>query len=245
MSFQGRQLKQYVDNGFTEDKIVSGERAMKLLNHGCDVTLSVKTPLGSRYRIETTFIGSNSQNILFFELPSVLHVDISNYFEAGFRVSIKAISDRGEGAVIHFQTFVHDVVSKPFRLLAVAMPHNAHLLPLRNEPRFDVMLKAAVLSSSRDIVVNLTDISANGCGFTSDYNGPSFSQGTKLNLLINKPNSSESYQLSGLIMNNQKRGATKQYGLQFDIAGTEKAKLLMAQLIFDGSQLSFKKTQAS
>ncbi|PSW14832.1 flagellar brake protein [Photobacterium sanctipauli] len=242
---QGRSFSQHAAKNETWEEVVLGEQAIERLKHGSGVTLSVKTPLGRLYRVETTFIGTNSQSELFFELPSVLNADLSNYFDAGFKVTVKAISDKGEGAIIQFQSIINNVAYKPFRLLSLSMPHNAHLRPLRNEPRFDVKLDAVVVGQSRELAVKLQDLSANGCRFITDYNGPSFSEAMTLNLVVTKPDNQQQFSLTGTVKNHHKKGSTKQYGLQFDTRGAIQVKALMTQLIFDGSHLSFKKAGAN
>lgn len=211
-----------------------------MIHHGSEVTFSIKTPLGRLLRAETTFVGSNGTDNIVLEYPVVSQQSAMDYFHEGFWITVKAISEKGEGAQISFKTQIAHIVKKPVRLLILDIPRSVNLLQLRSEARYDVQLQGRIALGQRVLLVDFKDLSKNGCCFRYDLNGPQFDEGHQLTVSIKNPDTQKVYHLSGHIKSIHRAGGTNNCGMLFDEFGLEQVKTLLAQLIFDGSKLSFK-----
>ncbi|UTV29136.1 flagellar brake protein [Photobacterium atrarenae] len=211
-----------------------------MIQHGSEVTFSIKTPLGRLLRAETIFVGSNGTDSIVLEYPVVSQQAALDYFHEGFWITVKAISEKGEGAQISFKTQIAHLVKKPIRLLILDMPRSVDLLQLRSEARYDVQLQGRISLGQRVLLVDFKDLSKNGCCFRYDLNGPQFEEGRKLTVSIKNPQTNKNYHLSGYIKSIHRSAGANNCGMLFDEFGLEQVKMLLAQLIFDGSKLSFK-----
>ncbi|UXI02766.1 flagellar brake protein [Photobacterium sp. TY1-4] len=240
MSITDNLLKKRLLASREREKTVTGLQGIAMMNHGSEVTFSIKTPLGRLLRAETTFIGSNGKDNIILEYPVVSPQASMDYFHEGFWVTIKAISEKGEGAQISFKTQIAHIVEKPVRFLILDLPRSMDLLQLRSEARYEVQLQGQILLGQRALLVDFKDLSKNGCCFRYDMNGPQFDEGHKLTVSIKNPNTLKIYHLSGHIKSIHRSGGANNCGILFDEYGLEQVKTLLAQLIFDGAKLSFK-----
>ncbi|MGR5149681.1 PilZ domain-containing protein [Photobacterium alginatilyticum] len=237
------QLNKHLLSTKSREKTISGNQGIAMVRHGSEVTISIKTPLGRLYRIETVFIGSNSSDEIFFELPEVSKSVIDEYFDQGFWLTVKAISEKGEGAIVNFKTQIMYTILKPTRLLVLELPRTMGLLQLRSEPRYDVKLQGKIALAQRELLVDFKDLSKNGCCFYQDINGPQLREDMAIVVMIQNPASGKVFTLTGLVKSVHRSGSQNYYGMLFDLDGQKQAKALLAQLIFDGSKLSFKHYQ--
>ncbi len=235
------ELKKYISSKEKEKQIPGAQGAL-LIKSSSVVTISIKTPLGRIFRCETAFIGTNSHDYLLFEMPAISKKEIEMYLLEGFNISIKAISDRGEGAVVRFTSKIEHLILKPIGLLVINMPHSMVLTPLRSEPRFEVNLQGKAVLPERQLQVELQDLSHKGCCFQHSIHGPEISLNQKINLFIMNPTLKTYFQLSGSVKSINRIGVFCQYGVMFDQQGRSNTKLLLKQLVFDGTGLSFKKS---
>ena len=234
------QLNKHLLSTKSREKTVPGRQGIAMVSHGSDVTVSVKTPLGRLYRVDTIFIGSNGNDEIFLELPAISKPVLDEYFDEGFLLTVKAISDKGEGAIVNFKTQIIHTLHKPVRLLVLTIPRTMNLLQLRSEPRYEVKLQGKIALAQRELLVDFKDLSKNGCCFHQDLNGPQIEEDTHIQIFIKNPSTGKTFRLTGLVKSIHKAGVLKNYGMMFDLDGQKQAKLLLAQLIFDGSKLSFK-----
>ncbi|KOO12242.1 cation tolerance protein CutA, partial [Vibrio xuii] len=104
---------QAVDNKDNNVRALSKERniatvnsldALAMIEHGGEFTMGITTPVGMTFRCKTAFIGTHSDSIILAELPKVSDNDLNFYFQEGFWSTVRAISPRGEGAVIQFRS---------------------------------------------------------------------------------------------------------------------------------------------
>ncbi|KXI23508.1 PilZ domain-containing protein [Photobacterium sanguinicancri] len=223
------------------EKLIPGAQGALLIKNSSIVTISIKTPLGRIFRCETVFIGTDSHDYLLLEMPSIPKKDIDMYLLEGFNISIKAISDRGEGAIIRFASRIEHLIFKPIGLLAISLPHSMMSTPLRSEPRFEVTLQGKVILSERQLLVELQNLSHKGCCFQHSIHGPEINLDQKVDIFITNPTLKTYFQLSGSIKSINRVGVFCQYGVMFDPQGCSNTKLLLKQLVFDGVGLSFKK----
>ncbi|WP_299018709.1 flagellar brake protein [uncultured Photobacterium sp.] len=238
----GNELRECFLSNKNREKTVSGSQGIAMISHGSDVTISVKTPLGRWFRVDTIFIGTNNRDEIFLELPTLSKAEFDQYFYDGFWLKVKAISERGEGAIINFKTQISQILFKPVRLLVLDLPMTAELIQLRSEPRYDVSLQGMIPLSNRKLLVDFTDLSKHGSGFQHDVTGLQFEEDSSLTIVVQNPNTEEEYHLSGKVKSKhgQRSGAFYRYGLIFDELGSQQVKRLLSKLIFDGSKLSFK-----
>lgn len=241
MNQQAEMLKQKILANRAREEDVPGLKSVKMIRHGSDVMVSVKTPLGHLYRTETTFIGSDGLDRIYLAPPKISKIECEEFFQQGYWITIKAISEHGEGAQITLKTRIKHLVTDPVRLVVVDIPVSATLTQLRQEPRYEVNLTGIIQLGSRKLTVELKDISSSGCCFLTELHGPQFSPGMPLSIRVVHPSSGEPYRLSGVTKNIVKSGNANQCGVLFDVNGGENAKSLLSKLIFDGSKLSFKK----
>ena len=213
-----------------------------MINHGSEVTISIKTPLGRLYRIETIFIGTNGKGEIFLESPTISQSEFDKHFYDGFWLTVTAISEKGEGAIVRFKTQISQIVHKPVKLLMLAVPQTMSLRPLRSEARYEVKLQGTIALANRELLVDFKDLSPSGCCFVQEANGPQFHEDNDISIEVRNDNIMQCYFLTGVIRNIHKAGAVNYCGVMFDPLGQRQARELLAQLIFDGSKLSFKQS---
>ncbi|MEH6533304.1 MAG: PilZ domain-containing protein [Photobacterium frigidiphilum] len=239
MNVNGNALRERLLAKRSEES-VPGIRGICMINHGSCITISIKTPLGRLFQCETTFIGSNGTDYFILALPEVSPHDLDDYFCEGYWVSIKAISDRGEGAIVRFKTQMDNIIQKPERMITLRIPQIIGLTQLRSEARYEVKLQGHVSISNRLLLVEFKDLSPKGCCFVYGANGPSFDTDNKITIVVKHPVTGQNYRLTGVVRSAQKMSGLNNCGVLFDNDGQDITKQLLAQLIFDGSRLSFK-----
>lgn len=107
------------------------------ITHGSEITLSVKTPVGQLYQVNSVFIGTNGKDKLFIELPEVNKAERDQFFQLGYRMTIKAVSDKGEGALVRIRTQISHIITEPVPLLVVDIPLKIDVVQLQKESRYD------------------------------------------------------------------------------------------------------------
>ncbi|WP_333002151.1 PilZ domain-containing protein [Vibrio coralliilyticus] len=216
--------------------------ALAMLEHGGELTIGITTPVGTTFRSKTTFIGSHSQNLVLAELPKISDDDLDFFFQPGFWAAIRAISHRGEGAIIHFRSQLEHVMTEPVPIVALTAPNAMQVTQLRKEPRYDVNLAARVNASTHRLDCQIRDLSKSGCRFVTAPLSRAFQIGDEIALEVHSSmgKSSKFEPLYGKICNLQSSLHYARYGVQFDENGTTNAKHLLANLKFDGSKLTLR-----
>ncbi|MBF4336746.1 flagellar brake protein [Vibrio anguillarum] len=216
--------------------------ALSMVEHSSELTLSITTPVGTKFQCKTSFIGTYSHSHLLVEIPKISADDLSFFFQEGFWMNIRAISPRGEGALIHFRSQLLHVLQEPIPLAMLSIPNSMQVTQLRKEARYDVNLagKATVGTHKSDCEVR--DLSKSGCRFVTPPLGRTFQVGDKISLeLFTDPRSSQFFApLMGKVCNLQRSLHYARYGVQFDEEGVKNAKSLLSQLKFDGTKLTLK-----
>ncbi|MGR5061895.1 flagellar brake protein [Photobacterium sp. DNB22_13_2] len=211
------------------------------ITHGSEITLSVKTPVGRLYQVSSVFIGTNGKDKLYIELPKVTKIEREEFFQLGYRMTIKAVSEKGEGALVNVRTKISHIITDPVPLLVVDIPPQIEVVQLRKEPRYDVNIEGKIVLPSRTLKVMLKDLSPSGCSFYIEANGPTIEINKVVSVEVVHPRTEVIYPLSGKVCNHQSLGVNKQLGIEFDDLGQQAVRDLMNKLIFDGAKLSFKK----
>ncbi|MBW3695100.1 flagellar brake protein [Vibrio sp. T187] len=216
--------------------------ALAMVEHGSELTLNVTTPVGTKFLATTRFIGSHSNNCILVEVPQVSVDDLAYFFQEGFIMTVRALSHRGEGALIHFRSQIQHKLSEPFPLLVISIPSTMQVTQLRKEIRYEVNLGGKVLVNSRRTECEVRDISKSGCRFVTSPTTRPIQVGDQITIEI-VPESQRTpliAPLHGIVCNLQKSTHYARYGVEFDQLGKASAKSLLGKLKFDGTKLRFR-----
>lgn len=216
--------------------------ALSLIEHGSDITITITTPVGTSFRCSSQFIGYHSNNHILIEIPNIDDSDIKYFFQEGFWLIIRAISQRGEGGIIQFRAQLMHIIEEPIGLIALSVPQSMQVTNLRKEPRYDLNLEAQLQVGERRIRCELRDMSKSGCRFILPALGKSLGIGQPVSIYVQSPAGKSRLfsPLSGLICNLQRSNHYIAYGIKFDELGKQHGKDLLTQLKFDGTKLKLK-----
>lgn len=221
--------------------VVNSVDALPMIDHGRELSIGIVTPVGTSFRIKSNFIGTHSSHMILVELPKLSDENINDFFQEGFWATLRAIAPRGEGAVFSFRSQILHIIKAPIAMVAMSIPQTVQSTPLRNEPRYEVNLRAKAHSTNHRIECVMRDLSKSGCLYITPSLTRPFASGEKVELLISMPGKSTSFDsLSGTICNVKQSSQKRSYGVKFDDRGKENAKTLLAHLKFDGNRLSLR-----
>ncbi|CAM2775413.1 flagellar brake protein [Vibrio mytili] len=215
--------------------------AMAMVEHGSEVSLNVTTPVGTKFITTSTFIGCHTNHTALIEVPNISDEDLKFYFQEGFWITVKAYSQRGEGAVIPFRAQLQHRLSDPYPILILSLPSTMQVYQLRKEVRYEVNLQAYAHIGDYRVECELRDVSRSGCRFVTNPISRPLQVDDKVLLELIVPKTNLVFApISGRICNLQKSTHYARYGVEFDEAGKENAKSLLSHLKFDGTKLSLK-----
>ncbi len=216
--------------------------ALAMIEHGGDVTLTVTTPVGTSFRSATKFIGAHSDHRILLEIPNIDESDLKYFFQEGFWLIVRAISQRGEGGVVQFRSQLLHIVDEPLSLIILSIPQSMQVTNLRKEPRYEVNLGARLCTGDTQVRCELRDMSKSGCRFILPALGKSLVVGQEVALKVAAGGDKDRFfpALSGLICNQQKSSHYTGYGIKFDEEGGKNAKELLSHLKFDGTKLKLR-----
>ncbi|NOH78241.1 flagellar brake protein [Vibrio sp. RE86] len=216
--------------------------ALSMIEHGSELTMGISTPVGTTFRCKTSFIGTHSDNLVLVELPKVSEDDLNFFFQSGFWVTVRAISPRGEGAIVHFRSQIQHATKSPVPLLTLSIPQTMQVTQLRKEPRFEVNLTARALSNSHKLDCEIRDLSKGGCRFVTPPLSRPFQVGDEvsLNVQITTAKGIHFEPLFGRVCNLQRSLHYARYGMEFTDHGKNNAKLLLGHLKFNGTKLTLR-----
>lgn len=98
-----------------------------MVEHSSELTLSITTPVGTKFVCRTPFIGTHTDKFLLVEMPKISADDLQYFFQEGFWMNIRAISPRGEGALIHFRSQLMHILQVPVPWLSLHSQYHASL----------------------------------------------------------------------------------------------------------------------
>ncbi|NVD08554.1 flagellar brake protein [Vibrio sp. JPW-9-11-11] len=222
--------------------VLNSTDALAMVEHGGELTIGISTPVGTTFRCKTSFIGTHSNNVVLAELPKISDEDLEYFFQEGFWATIRAISPRGEGAVIHFRGQLQHVLTAPLPIVALSVPQTMQVTQLRKEPRFDVNLFAKVAAESHRLDCEIRDLSKGGCRFITAPLSRPFQVGEEiaLHVKLNTIKGTQFEPLFGKICNLQRSMHYARYGVAFTDNGKDNAKVLLGQLKFNGTKLTLR-----
>ncbi len=215
--------------------------AMAMVEHGSEVTLSVTTPVGTKFMTTSTFVGCHSNHTALIEVPHISDDDLKYYFQEGFWLNVKAYSQRGEGAIIPFRAQLVHRLDEPYPILILDLPRTMQVYQLRKEVRYEVNLRAYVHLDGYRNECEIRDLSRSGCRFVTSPMSRPLQVGDEISLdLAISGGKRLLAPLKGRVCNLQKSTHYSRYGMEFDDVGKENAKSLLSHLKFDGTKLKLK-----
>lgn len=222
--------------------VLNSTDALAMVEHGGELTIGISTPVGTTFRCKTSFIGTHSNNVVLAELPKISEDDLEYFFQEGFWATVRAISPRGEGAVIHFRGQLQHVLTSPLPIVALSVPQTMQVTQLRKEPRFDVNLSAKVVAESHRLDCEIRDLSKGGCRFITAPLSRPFQVGEEIALQVqlNTLKDTQFEPLYGKICNLQRSMHYARYGVAFTDSGKNNAKVLLGHLKFNGTKLTLR-----
>ncbi|MCK6264321.1 flagellar brake protein [Vibrio sp. ZSDE26] len=221
---------------------INSTDALAIIEHGSELTIAITTPIGRTFQCSTPFIGTHENNLILIELPKVSNEDLSFFFQEGFWLLVKAISPRGEGAVINFRCQLIHFIHEPIAMIALSIPSTMQIKQLRKESRYDVNILGKVITNSNRGDCEIRDLSKSGCRFVTPPLSRAFQVGDRVSIEIRDTarNKQDFAPLTGTICNLQRSLHYARYGLQFNESGQDNAKALLGQLKYNGTKLTFK-----
>ncbi|UGA57653.1 PilZ domain-containing protein [Vibrio sp. VB16] len=224
------------------ESTINSTDAIDMVDHGSELTINLTTPVGIKYMGKTKFVGTHSDNFILMEIPSISEEDQDYFFQEGFWMNIRAISQKGEGALIYFRTQIMHILKEPIPIILVSIPGMMKINQLRKEPRYDVALRAHAEVGQTKIECEVRDLSKGGCRFITSPIGKKYDVGEEVMINISTPPNSKVklLPLYGTICNLQSSMHYAKYGLKFNETGTTHVKSLLGLLKFDGVKLTLK-----
>lgn len=214
--------------------------ALALIEHGSELTLSMSTPVGTKFVCHSALIGIHSQHFFLAEMPQISNQDLEYFFQEGFWSNIRAISPRGEGAIVVFRSQLIHIIHHPVPMALFSIPSTMQVTQLRREPRFDVNLTGKAISEKNKLDCEIRDISRNGCRFLTSPLGKTYEVGEiiAIQLVIQSSFELELDELEGRVCNIQRSTHYARYGLEFTDRGKMNAAHLLSNLKFTGTKLT-------
>lgn len=240
-SLDRRKQRQDIHKNSTESTVNSTD-AIDMISHSSELTINITTPVGTKYMGKARFIGTHSDNLILIEPPVIAEDDFNYFFQEGFWINVRAISQKGEGAIINFRSQILHITDEPLQLVMVSIPGMMKINQLRKEPRYDVNLRAKVFTDKNKTECEIRDLSKGGCRFITSALNNNVHVGDKvaLEVITHARSKVQLLPLEGTVCNLQSSTHYSKYGLMFDEIGQANVKALLSNLKFDGTKLALK-----
>jgi hypothetical protein len=213
--------------------------ALALVEHGSELTINIRTPVGTKFVCQTTLIGTHTDNYILTEIPNISSDDFGYFFQKGFWSNLRAISPRGEGAVVYFRSQLLHIIQEPVPIALFSVPSTMQVTRLRKEPRFEVNLTGKAISRDHKIDCEIRDISRSGCRFVTSPLGTPYQVEDNVSIQLLIANTNFTFgDLDGHICNVQRSTHYARYGLEFSESGRINAADLLNKLKFTGTKLT-------
>ncbi|PMJ92914.1 cation tolerance protein CutA [Vibrio sp. 10N.261.55.A7] len=225
-----------------ETTTINSTDALAMIEHGSELTIAITTPVGTTFQCKTPFIGTHDNTLILIEVPKVSDDDLNFFFQEGFWLVVKAISPRGEGAVINFRCKLIHFIHEPIAMVALSIPSTMQIKQLRKESRYDVNILGKVTANSHRGDCEIRDLSKSGCRFVTTPLSRPFQVGDVVSIdIIDTTRGKQEFEpLTGKVCNLQRSLHYARYGLEFNENGQQNAKSLLGQLKYNGTKLTFK-----
>lgn len=223
------------------DKIIKLDSAdaLAILEHGCEITLHVTTPVGTTFRVSARLIGTYSDTTLLIEPPQLSVEELKTYFQEQFWVNGRTFSPQGEGAEVHFRAQIKYVVDRPLAYIALKPRNKMVVKQSRKEPRYQLNLQGEARSKTLKTQCEVQDLSIGGCRFVTEPQSQPFQIGEtiEISLLATQEDYGQLAPLYGRICNLSNSQSDARYGLEFDQKGRASARLILTSLKASLSEL--------
>ncbi|RQW64924.1 flagellar brake protein [Vibrio viridaestus] len=214
--------------------------ALALIEHGSELVLNITAPVGTKFNCKTAFIGTHSDSYILAEIPNISGDDFDYFFQEGFWTNVRAISPRGEGALVHFRSQLLHVIDDPIPLALFSIPNTMQITQLRKEPRYEVQLFGRASLGNHKMECEIRDLSRSGCRFFTPPLGKTYLVGDVITIDVFTDQRAHSLfgSVEGKICNVQRSVHYARYGLEFNDNGKESVKHLLNKLRFNGTKLT-------
>lgn len=225
----------------SEDSINSSD-AIEMISHGSEFNINVSTPIGMTFASKAKFIGCHSSNLILLEVPDISKEKSELFFQEGFWMNVRAFSQKGEGATIKFRSQIMHILAGKVPMIVISIPSIMKIKQLRKEARYEVSLTGYVSINGKKIEAEVRDISKSGCRFFIGPLNKSFDIGedATIDIVNTSIGKGQNILLSGRLHNAQSTRHYAKYGLKFDRDGEDNAKILLANMRFNGTKFVFK-----
>lgn len=219
---------------------INSTDALAMVEHSSELVLNITAPVGTKFVCRTSFIGTHSDSYILAEIPNISDDDFEYFFQEGFWTNIRAISPKGEGALIHFRSQLLHVIHDPVPLIMFSIPNTMQITQLRQEPRYEVTLYGKVYLGKHKTECEIRDISKNGCRFFTPPLGKTYlvNDTVEIEVFTDERMRNSFGVLEGQICNLQRSVHYARYGLKFTDKGQESVRKLLNKLRFNGTKLA-------
>jgi len=219
--------------------------ALAMVEHGSELILSIIAPVGTKFTCTTSFIGTHSHSYILAEIPNISDNDFDYYFQEGFWSTVRAISPRGEGALIHFRSQLVHIIHQPLPFAMFSIPNTMQITQLRKEPRYDVRLSGKARVGEHKMECEVRDLSRSGCRFFTPPLGRTYLVDDLISIDVYSDKYSQHIcgTLEGKICNLQRSVHYARYGLEFTELGKKTVRDLLNKLHFNGTKLTLSNTE--
>lgn len=221
---------------------INSSDGIDMISHGSEFTINIMTPVGMKFMSKTKFIGYHSNNLILLEIPDISDDKIEAFFQEGFWMNVRAISQKGEGGIIQFRSQIMHILCGEIPMIVISVPGLMKLRQLRKEPRYEVSLTGYAIVNGKKVETEIRDLSKGGCRFIIAALAKQIDIGEEIQIDIftDSKKKQNLLSLSGRLCNLQSSLHYSKYGLKFDHAGQDNVKTLLTNMKFNGTKFVLK-----
>lgn len=216
---------------------VEGAEVLFFLQCASQAGIKINTPTGKWKQLPAVLVGMDRQSNLYFSFSHSHRDELLACCRPGYRVHVSIICERGLGAMVHFDSVIEQV-GDILLLATTKVPKQVVINQIRKETRYPVALSGWTTNGDTKIPIELTDLSFDGCAFTTSFLSPPLKTQQPITLRIQQSWSrGEELSLSGMICNQRKLQGNFVYGMKFDQDGRINSRSIFMQLEFNGQMM--------
>ncbi|WP_354623334.1 flagellar brake protein [Psychromonas sp. MME2] len=99
---------------------INSSDGIDMISHGSEFTINIMTPVGMKLMSKTKFIGYHSNNLILLEVPNISEDKKNAFFQEGFLMNVRAISQKGEGGIIQFRSQIMHILSGVIPMIIIS-----------------------------------------------------------------------------------------------------------------------------
>lgn len=200
-----------------------------MLQAGSPVTIELSTPAGQKGRFRTYYIGYLPKKYVLIQYPDSTKLGkFSSYIKQGLGITVRALIEGKEGAVVAFVSVIRQTLQTPSRILVVDFPTKVTIQKLRDAVRIETDITAAVLVNKQQWRAQISDISAQGCHLYIN-NGEELilTDKSQVDIVVEGYQSLDRVKISAVICNSRQLSSGISFGVRFDEKGLSSATKLL------------------